>query len=231
MPKPLPVLLPGETPYAAHRRKWKDCTRCELHSTRSRVVFARGKIPADVVFLGEGPGKSEDALGSPFKGPAGIILDQMLTVAKGDKPYRVAYYNLLGCMPPKEFKPNLSKEDRDLPVESVEACMDRVHEFLAIAKPKLVIALGKEAAQYTASLYGNTIKLPRGCYRYCMDHPARVLHEPFAGRGLLMNKMVLRMKEAFERYLDGPPPLDVTDNGFARHRPEPVNGDEDDIPF
>jgi uracil-DNA glycosylase len=67
-----------KTLWSAHVDDWKDCTRCPLHTVRSNVVLARGSIPCDILFVGEAPGRSEDALGKPFVGPAGILLDEMI---------------------------------------------------------------------------------------------------------------------------------------------------------
>ena len=69
------------TPYIKHREKWKDCTRCLLHEHRRKIVLCRGKIPADVLFVGEAPGESEDVLGSPFVGPAAQLLDSLIEQA------------------------------------------------------------------------------------------------------------------------------------------------------
>ncbi len=61
-----------------HVERWKDCTKCPLHTQRSNIVIARGQLPADVVFIGEAPGAIEDGTGLPFKDPAGALLDQII---------------------------------------------------------------------------------------------------------------------------------------------------------
>ena len=66
------------TRYSLFVEKWKDCRDCYLCETRNRIVFARGTIPADVLFLGEAPGESENVTGVPFDGPAGNLLDAII---------------------------------------------------------------------------------------------------------------------------------------------------------
>lgn len=59
--------------------KWGDCNRCHLCETREKIVIARGSVPADVLFIGEAPGEGEDSTGIPFIGPAGRLLDDIIT--------------------------------------------------------------------------------------------------------------------------------------------------------
>lgn len=61
-----------------HVAKWKNCDLCPLHKQRNRICIARGTVPCDVLFVGEAPGPSEDAIGQPFVGPAGKLLDQII---------------------------------------------------------------------------------------------------------------------------------------------------------
>lgn len=64
--------------FQLHVREWENCTRCPLCETRRNIVLSRGKVPCDVLFIGEGPGESEDVLGAPFVGPAGHLLDHII---------------------------------------------------------------------------------------------------------------------------------------------------------
>jgi uracil-DNA glycosylase family 4 len=188
--------------YSLHVENWKNCTKCDLHKTRQRVVFAKGKIPADIVFTGEGPGKSENIIGQPFVGPAGLLLDKIIAKAVGTREVRIAFYNILGCMPPKEFIPNLAKDDRKLPPESVEACKPRIEEFLEMCQPKLIVALGEEPALYTGTAFNFSVRLPKGCKRICMDHPARIFHENLANQGLKIQRMVIQLANAITDMLE-----------------------------
>jgi uracil-DNA glycosylase len=96
------------TPFQLHVNRWGDCQQCELHRVRHKVVLARGRVPCDVLFIGEAPGASEDVLGLPFVGPAGHMLDYIiersigehneLRKEKGLPGLRVAMTNLVCCM-------------------------------------------------------------------------------------------------------------------------------------
>ncbi|MEK0326406.1 MAG: uracil-DNA glycosylase family protein, partial [Nitrosopumilus sp.] len=121
-----------------HRAKWIDCSLCSLCKRRRKVVLARGKVPCDVLFIGEAPGASEDSLGSPFVGPAGHLLDQMIEDAldmtspdQADLPAidsgpRIAFTNLIACIPKDEDGNKISSGD-DIPLESIEACSERLN--------------------------------------------------------------------------------------------------------
>lgn len=69
------------TTWLDHVEKWRDCTACPLHCQRSNICLARGSVPCAVLFIGEAPGQVEDALGQPFRGPAGRLLDQIIWYA------------------------------------------------------------------------------------------------------------------------------------------------------
>lgn len=84
--------------FSDHVDRWKHCTLCPLHKVRRQVVLARGKLPADVLMVGEAPGLSEDVLGAPFTGPAGQLLDRIITATELEN-YRIAFTNLVGCIP------------------------------------------------------------------------------------------------------------------------------------
>ena len=88
-----------------HYNRWKDCTQCDLCEGRRNVVLARGKIPCHVLFLGEGPGLSEDVAGKPFCGPAGKLLDEQINYALDTEDWisldypRIAISNVIACIP------------------------------------------------------------------------------------------------------------------------------------
>ena len=86
------------TRYDLHVSNWIDCKRCDLHLTRKHVVLARGSIPAEIALLGQDPGTSEDALGLPFIGKSGKILDAIVADSIPPKITRV-FTNVLGCIP------------------------------------------------------------------------------------------------------------------------------------
>lgn len=114
-----------------------SCTRCRLHETRTRSVFARGAPTAEVVFVGEGPGFHEDRTGLPFVGPAGQLLDKMIA-AMGFERDAVYVCNVVKCRPPDNRAP--------LPDEAA-ACAPFLDGQLDAVQPRVIVALGRSAAE------------------------------------------------------------------------------------
>jgi DNA polymerase len=113
------------------------CRACALADTRKNVVFGVGNPQADILFIGEGPGEQEDLKGEPFVGPAGQLLDVMLSVIDLDRT-SVYIANVVKCRPPNNRDP--------LHVEQ-EACIGFLRAQTALIKPKIIVCLGRIAAQ------------------------------------------------------------------------------------
>lgn len=116
-------------------RQIERCDSCGLCRTRTRTVPGAGGSAAEVFFIGEAPGKKEDATGQPFVGAAGRVLDEMLAaigLARAD----VFITSVLKCRPPDNRDP--------LPAE-IEACLPFLAQQVAIIRPKLIVALGRFA--------------------------------------------------------------------------------------
>ena len=113
------------------------CTRCKLHRGRSQLVFGTGNAAAELVFVGEGPGAEEDRQGVPFVGRAGHLLTRMIE-AMGRQRDDVYICTVVKCRPPN---------DRDPEPEEVEACQPFLQAQLAIVRPRVIVALGRYAAQ------------------------------------------------------------------------------------
>lgn len=113
------------------------CTRCKLHRGRNLLVFGVGNPAAEIVFVGEGPGADEDRQGIPFVGPAGQLLTKMI-VAMGKHRDDVYICNVVKCRPPN---------NRDPEPDEVEACEGFLKAQLAIVAPRVIVALGRYAAQ------------------------------------------------------------------------------------
>lgn len=113
-----------------------SCTRCPLHRTRHNVVFGVGNQTADILFVGEGPGEQEDLKGEPFVGPAGLLLDDIMSIIDLDRE-RVYIANIVKCRPPK---------NRDPLQEEQDACYDFLLNQIALIKPKIIVCLGRIAA-------------------------------------------------------------------------------------
>ncbi len=112
------------------------CGKCALGATRTKLVFGVGKVPSELMFVGEGPGEQEDLQGEPFVGPAGKLLDDMLEMIGLDRS-RVYIANTVKCRPPM---------NRDPQEEEMAACRPWLDEQIAIVRPKILVCLGRIAA-------------------------------------------------------------------------------------
>lgn len=112
------------------------CTACGLCETRHNVVFGVGKRDADILFVGEGPGEQEDLRGEPFVGPAGQLLDDMLSIIDIDRT-NCYIANIVKCRPPR---------NRDPREEEQEACIGYLRNQVALIRPKVIVCLGRIAA-------------------------------------------------------------------------------------
>ncbi len=114
-----------------------NCTRCELSASRTNTVFGVGNPEADWLIIGEAPGAEEDRRGEPFVGRAGQLLDQML-FAVGQSRENVFIANILKCRPP---------DNRDPKPDEAAACRDYLERQIELIQPKIILAVGKVAAQ------------------------------------------------------------------------------------
>ena len=114
------------------------CRRCGLCETRTNVVFGMGVPDAEVMFVGEGPGASEDEQGLPFVGRSGQLLDHYLEAIDLSRETNVYIANIVKCRPPQNRDP--------LPEES-QACMPWLRQQFQCIRPKIVVCLGRVAAQ------------------------------------------------------------------------------------
>ena len=115
-----------------------DCTKCGLCETRRNVVFGIGREDADILFVGEGPGEQEDLKGAPFVGPAGKLLDDMLTIIDLDRKTNCYIANIVKCRPPRNRDPLETEQD---------ACIGYLRNQVALIKPKIIVCLGRIAAK------------------------------------------------------------------------------------
>lgn len=115
----------------------KECTLCPLCQTRKQTVFGVGHKQADLLLIGEGPGATEDEQGEPFVGAAGQLLDKMLAAINLSRQ-QVYITNIVKCRPPNNRDP--------LPHE-ISQCGPYLEQQIALIRPKLILALGRIAAQ------------------------------------------------------------------------------------
>lgn len=180
------------TIFQQHCDRWANGCGSSMCARASHVVFARGSLPCDVLIVGQAPGRSEDAVGSPMCGPAGFIIDRVILEAI---PNRLSWciYNLVGCLPMD--KTGVEMEPTH---EQILACRPRLIEFLAIASPKLVIAAGTYARDYLKSGFKSVV-VPKGIEVAEVLHPAAVVKGPLAARETSVRRMVVVIRGAVYR--------------------------------
>ena len=123
--------------WAELKQQCYACEKCGLCQTRNHVVFGVGPADADVMFVGEGPGEQEDLKGEPFVGPAGKLLDDMLSIIDLDRGNSYIA-NIVKCRPPRNRDPLETEQ---------EACVGYLRNQVALIRPKIIVCLGRIAAQ------------------------------------------------------------------------------------
>ncbi len=156
------------------RAELGDCTRCKLHATRTNLVFGVGAEDAVLMFVGEAPGEKEDLAGEPFVGPAGQLLDKMIE-AMGWRRESVYIANVLKSRPPGNRNPE---------PDEVAACSPFLDAQIRAVAPRVIVALGKPAAQHLLQTNA-PISALRGQFHERAGvrvmptfHPAYLLREP-----------------------------------------------------
>ena len=135
-----PAALPADVAaeWERLRSEVATCTRCALHSSRTQGVFGVGNLQADWLVIGEAPGAEEDRRGEPFVGRAGQLLDAMLKAIGLSRETNVFIANVLKSRPPG---------NRDPKPEEVAACLPYLMRQIALMRPRLILAVGRIAAQ------------------------------------------------------------------------------------
>ena len=179
----------------------QDCKRCELFRTRNNVVFGVGPKDAEILFVGEGPGQQEDLKGEPFVGPAGQLLDDMLSIV-GLGRHNCYIGNIVKCRPPQNRDPMQTEQD---------ACIGWLRMQTKLLKPKIIVCLGRIAAM---KLIREDFKITRehgqwiekGGIRFtAIYHPSALLRDeskrPETFRDLKkLREMVLSLTDDPKRY-------------------------------
>jgi len=162
-----------------------SCTACGLAETRTQVVFGVGAFDADVMFVGEAPGRNEDLQGEPFVGAAGKLLDQLLGeigIARDD----VYIANVLKCRPPG---------NRDPKPEEIDACKGYLRSQLELVDPKVVMTLGNFATQLLLKRNVGITRLRGSVYPWWHRHLVPTFHPAAALRG--GDRITNQMREDF----------------------------------
>ena len=155
------------------RQTCLQCTKCGLCQTRTNVVFGVGKQDADILFIGEGPGEQEDLQGEPFVGPAGKLLDDMMSIIDLDRTNSYIA-NIVKCRPPRNRDPLETEQ---------EACIGYLRNQVALIKPRIIVCLGRIAAM---KIIRDDFKITRehgtwvnrnGIWMTAIYHPSALLRD------------------------------------------------------
>ncbi len=153
-----------------------NCTRCKLHKGRTKIVFGVGNPKAELVFVGEGPGRDEDAQGEPFVGRAGKLLTQMIE-AMGLRRQDVYICNVVKCRPPENRLPEK---------DEIATCSPYLFRQLGVIQPKVICCLGSCSAQTMLQTTEGISRFRgqwfdfRGSKLIATYHPAYLLRNPAA---------------------------------------------------
>jgi DNA polymerase len=131
----MPAVKPPSLDLEKLHQQILNCTRCPLYRTKKNYVVGEGSRSPDIMFVGEGPGESEDEMGRPFVGRAGQLLDRIIH-KMGYSRESVFIGNIVKCRPPA---------NRDPQKEEVDACLPYLQRQIEMLKPKVLVCLGRVA--------------------------------------------------------------------------------------
>lgn len=168
------AVVPNEVPcgWSELKQAVSACTACGLHKSRTQTVFGVGDEKADWLLVGEAPGAEEDRLGDPFVGQAGKLLDNMLAAIGLARGANVYIANVLKCRPPANRNPE---------PEEVAKCSPFLQRQIALIEPRLIVAMGRFAAQTLLATDASIASLRGRVHRYAglplivTYHPAYLL--------------------------------------------------------
>lgn len=182
---------PGWNTLAEVAEEVASCRSCPLHEKRTNTVFGEGDPTANLMFVGEGPGADEDRQGRPFVGRAGGLLNDIISKGMGLRREQVFIANVVKCRPPG---------NRDPEPPEIAMCAPYLHAQIDFIRPKVIVALGKFAAQVLLDTSAPISKLRgkwgeyRGVRLMPTFHPGYLLRNP-ADKGLAWNDIQAVMSE------------------------------------
>ena len=160
--------------WEALREECLNCHACELSKTRTQVVFGVGDPEAEVLFIGEAPGKNEDEQGEPFVGRGGKLLDEMLAMIGLRREY-IYITNSVKCRPPENRDPLNTEKD---------ACRGYLRRQVKLMRPKIIVCLGRISAMefiredFKISQEHGQFFDKNGTRMMALYHPAALLRDP-----------------------------------------------------
>jgi uracil-DNA glycosylase len=149
------------------------CTRCPLAVGRTQVVFGVGDPHADLMFVGEGPGREEDLAGEPFVGRSGKLLDKLMAEELGIDRSRCYIANVVKCRPP---------DNRDPRPDEVAACRPWLEAQIDLIEPRVVVTLGNFASKLLLDRTEGITRLRGQAYPFRSGHVVPTFHPSAALR-------------------------------------------------
>jgi uracil-DNA glycosylase len=172
----------------------KECMECELGKTRTNFVFGSGNSDAEIVFIGEAPGRNEDLQGKPFVGQAGKVLDELL-LSIGLNRSDIFIANVLKCRPP---------DNRDPKLDEINLCKKYLLKQIEIIDPKIICTMGRYSTQLILNTDKAITTLRGKVFRVenrmilPINHPAAVLYTP--SRLGILKEDFQRIKKILNNY-------------------------------
>ena len=173
-----------------------NCKRCSLHEKCNRLVFGAGNPKAGLMFVGEGPGKTEDEKGIPFVGKAGQLFNKILEAADINRT-DVYISNVVKCRPPNNRNPK---------IKEMKSCLWFLAQEIKVVQPTIIVPLGSVALKGLINPQGSITRLRgkwierSGYYFLPTFHPAALLHNESWKKPTWHD--FLKIKKAYERYLE-----------------------------
>jgi DNA polymerase len=164
---------PGGTTWELLRATALECTKCPLAAGRTQVVFGVGDPQADLLFVGEGPGREEDLAGEPFVGRSGKLLDRLMLEEIGLTRDRCYIANVVKCRPP---------QNRNPAPDEIEACRPYLEEQITLIKPSVVITLGNFATRLLLETTDGIRQLRGSVFPYRSGHLVPTYHPAYVLR-------------------------------------------------
>ena len=197
--KQFDYLPENATPLDLYRLRIEKCTRCRLSKERNKFVFGEGNPSADIMFIGEAPGRDEDIQGIPFVGKAGQLLDKILSAIQLNRE-EVYIANIVKCRPPQNRTPS---------TDEIDTCFPYIEEQIKMIQPKIICLLGAVAARRILNQNASISSLRGRIHQYgqietiVTYHPAALLRNEQLKRPTWDDMKILR-KLYDEKYLNKP---------------------------
>lgn len=157
------------------RNEISNCIKCNLSKTRNNVIFGEGNPNAEIMIIGEAPGRDEDIIGRPFVGKSGQLLDKILEACAFTREEHIFISNIVKCRPPDNRVPTQQEAD---------VCMPWLLKQIELVDPKIIILLGSTSLKY---MIGQDYKITKergkwidwnGRLAMPVFHPAALLRNP-----------------------------------------------------